>query len=106
MLKQALLAASLMMVAGASQAEMIHADFNYGDRMVTVDTETGLAWMKFDLTRYYHLNSAEAATEATARAAARRGRARPGRTCLLACMLAVAPVRAVTGCTATARHRR
>tara|TARA_Y100001956_G_scaffold76661_1_gene86127 strand:+ start:4095 stop:4760 length:666 start_codon:yes stop_codon:yes gene_type:complete len=64
MLKQALLAASLMMVAGASQAEMIHADFNYGDRMVTVDTETGLAWMKFDLTRYYHLNSAEAATEA------------------------------------------
>lgn len=64
MLKRTLLAASLMMVAGASNAELVHADFQDGDRMVTVDTETGLAWMKFDVTRYHSLVSAENATVA------------------------------------------
>lgn len=64
MFKDTLLAASLLMVAGASQAELVHADFIEGDGMATVDTETGLTWLKFQLTQTHSLSSAEAAAEA------------------------------------------
>jgi hypothetical protein len=61
MFKRILLAASLMTMAGASQAELVHADYYSGDQMVTVDSETGLAWMKLDMTKAYDLNTIEAA---------------------------------------------
>jgi hypothetical protein len=63
MFKKTLLAASLLMVAGASQAELVHADFIEGDGMATVDTETGLTWLKFQLTKTHSLSSAKAAAE-------------------------------------------
>ncbi len=61
MFKRILLAASLMTVAGASQAELAHADYYSGDQMVTVDSETGLAWMKLDMTQAYNLTTIESA---------------------------------------------
>jgi hypothetical protein len=61
MFKRILLAASLMTMAGASQAELAHADYYSGDQMVTVDSETGLAWMKLDMTQAYNLNTIESA---------------------------------------------
>lgn len=60
MLKKTLLAATLLAATGAAQAELVHGDFYSGDQMVTVDTETSLAWMKFDLTHPYSINSIEA----------------------------------------------
>lgn len=61
MLKKTLLAATLLAATGAAQAEFVHNDFYSGDQMVTVDTETGLAWMKFDLTNTYGVYSIEGA---------------------------------------------
>jgi|TARA_B110000196_G_scaffold231469_1_gene199945 hypothetical protein len=60
MFKRILLAASLMTMAGASQAEIVHANYYSGDQMVTVDSDTGLAWMKLDMTQAYDLNTIEA----------------------------------------------
>lgn len=57
MFKRILLATSLLTMAGASQAELVHADYYSGDQMVTVDSETGLAWMKLDMTKGYDLNT-------------------------------------------------
>jgi hypothetical protein len=63
MFKKTLLAASLLMVTGASQAELVHDDFIEGDGMATVDTETGLTWLKFQVTQLHSLSTAKADTE-------------------------------------------
>lgn len=62
MIKKTLLAASLLMMAGASQAELVHTDFIEGDGMATVDNDTGITWLKFQMTKTYSLATAEAAT--------------------------------------------